>query len=59
MKTHLVLLRGINVGGNKKLPMAELRAFVESLGFLRDAQTLLQSGNLVFRSDGQRDDLRA
>ena len=55
MKTHLALLRGINVGGNRKLPMADLRAFVEELGF-QEARTLLQSGNLVFRSDGQRDD---
>ncbi len=54
MKTHIALLRGINVGGNKKVAMADLRAFVEANGF-RDARTLLQSGNLVFRSDGQRD----
>ncbi len=55
MKTHLALLRGINVGGNKKVVMAELRAFVEAIGFTA-ARTLLQSGNLVFRSDGKRDD---
>ena len=55
MKTHITLLRGINVGGNKKVAMADLRAFVEAIGF-REARTLLQSGNLVFRSDGQRDD---
>ena len=55
MPTHLVLLRGVNVGGHKKLPMADLRAFVASLGFT-GAQTLLQSGNLVFRSDGQHSD---
>ena len=55
MKTHIALLRGINVGGNKKLPMADLRAFVETLGFT-GAQTLLQSGNLVFRSEGKSDE---
>ena len=55
MKTHLAFLRGVNVGGHKKLPMADLRAFVEKLGF-QDARTLLQSGNLVFRSDGKRGD---
>lgn len=55
MKTHLVLLRGVNVGGNRKLPMADLRAFVEGLGF-QEVSTLLQSGNLVFESNGQRDD---
>lgn len=55
MPIHLALLRGVNVGGNKKLPMADLCAFVEELGF-NDARTLLQSGNLVFRSDGGRTD---
>ncbi len=54
MKTHIALLRGVNVGGNKKLAMTDLRAFMEAIGF-REARTLLQSGNLVFRSDGQRD----
>ncbi len=55
MKTHLALLRGINVGGNKKVAMADLRAFVEAIGF-DEPRTLLQSGNLVFRSDDKRDD---
>ena len=55
VKTHIALLRGVNVGGNNKLPMADLRAFMGSLGFT-EVRTLLQSGNLVFHSDGQRDD---
>ncbi len=50
--TWIVLLRGINVGGHKKVAMAELRAFAEELGF-GEVRTLLQSGNLVFRSDGR------
>ena len=33
MPTHISLLRGINVGGNKKIRMAELKALYESLGF--------------------------
>jgi uncharacterized protein (DUF1697 family) len=41
------LLRGVNVGGNRKLPMADLRGLVEALGFER-AETLLASGNVVF-----------
>jgi uncharacterized protein (DUF1697 family) len=41
-------LRGINVGGNKKVGMADLRSFFEELG-LTDVRTLLQSGNVVFR----------
>src|ERR1700691_374230 len=44
------LLRGVNVGGKRKIKMEALRALYESLG-LRGAQTLLQSGNVVFRTD--------
>ena len=50
MTTYIALLRGINVGGNKLVAMADLRALVARLGFA-DVRTLLQSGNLVFRSD--------
>ncbi|MEU8466202.1 DUF1697 domain-containing protein [Streptomyces sp. NPDC029003] len=50
VKKYAALLRGINVGGNKKVPMAELRTLMEGLGF-GDVRTHLQSGNAVFRSD--------
>lgn len=46
---YAALLRGINVGGNKKVSMAELRDFTATLG-LEDPRTLLQSGNLIFES---------
>src|SRR3989442_260288 len=46
---YAALLRGINVGGNKKLPMAELRKLLEGLGH-GDVSTYLQSGNAVFSS---------
>lgn len=46
---YAALLRGINVGGNKKVPMAELRQVLDGLGH-EDAQTYLQSGNAVFTS---------
>jgi uncharacterized protein (DUF1697 family) len=46
--TVIVLLRGINVGGKNKLPMADLRAAAESAGYA-DPTTYLQSGNLVVR----------
>ncbi|MEU3911110.1 DUF1697 domain-containing protein [Streptomyces sp. NPDC029721] len=52
MKKYAALLRGINVGGKKKVPMAELRSVLEELGH-RDVQTYLQSGNAVFSSAGQ------
>ncbi len=43
----VALLRGVNLGGNKKVPMAELRRIVGELGFT-DVSTLLNSGNVVF-----------
>jgi uncharacterized protein (DUF1697 family) len=43
----VALLRGINVGRAKRIAMADLRALVESLGFL-NVRTLLNSGNVVF-----------
>ena len=45
--TYAALLRGINVGGAKKVPMAELRTLMEGLGY-GDVRTYLQSGNAVF-----------
>ena len=49
MSWRIALLRAVNVGGTGKLGMAELREFAAGLG-LEEPQTLLQSGNLVFRS---------
>ena len=51
---HVALLRGINVGGHKPVAMAELRELLAQLGLL-EARSLLQSGNLVFRSTGLTD----
>jgi uncharacterized protein (DUF1697 family) len=50
MTTHIALLRGINVGGKTKISMADLRAMLAELKF-GDPRSLLNSGNLVFRSD--------
>jgi uncharacterized protein (DUF1697 family) len=50
MARYAVLLRGINVGGNKKIAMADLRNLLEKLGFT-DVKTLLQSGNAIVTSD--------
>ncbi len=49
MTSHIALLRGVNVGGYKLVAMADLRDLLARLGF-EDPKTLLQSGNLVFRS---------
>ncbi len=45
------LLRGINVGGNRKISMADLRDFMSGLGF-KNVGTLLQTGNIVFPAPG-------
>ncbi len=47
MPTHIALLRGINVGGGGKVPMAELRALLTKLGH-SDVKTYIQTGNIVF-----------
>lgn len=46
MTRYVALLRGINVGGNKRIAMADLRSLCEGLGFEHTC-TLLQSGNVV------------
>lgn len=46
MTTHVVLLRGVNVGGRNKLAMADLRGWLGDAGF-GDVQTYIQSGNIV------------
>lgn len=52
MKTrYLALLRGINVGGNNIIRMTELKSCFELLDF-HDVQTYIQSGNVIFTSDG-------
>ncbi len=50
MNTWIALLRGLNVGGHKKLPMAEFRGLLGDLGF-EDVATYIQSGNAVFRAN--------
>jgi uncharacterized protein (DUF1697 family) len=59
MTRYAALLRGVNVGGGRKLPMAELRALLEELGH-GDVRTYLQSGQAVFTAgDGDEDSLAA
>jgi uncharacterized protein (DUF1697 family) len=50
MTTHIGLLRAVNLPGYQKVGMADLRELAVNLG-LKGAQTLLASGNLLFRSD--------
>ena len=55
MKTYIALLRAINVGGNSKIAMADLKAMLADLG-CADPQTLLQTGNLVFEAKESNSD---
>ena len=50
MARHVALLRGINVGRNKRIGMADLRAALEEAGFA-DVATLGASGNVVLSGD--------
>ena len=47
MPNHIALLRGINVGGAKRIGMADLRVLLADLGY-GEPRSLLQTGNLVF-----------
>jgi uncharacterized protein (DUF1697 family) len=49
-KAYLALLRGINVGGKNKVPMAELKACFEELG-CENVRTYIASGNVMFESN--------
>lgn len=47
---YVALLRGINLGSKRRVAMADLRTWVSDLGYT-SVRTLLQSGNVVFRSN--------
>jgi uncharacterized protein (DUF1697 family) len=58
METFVALMRGINVGSTRKLPMAELRALAVKNGLQRP-ETYIQSGNLIVDADMAADEVRA
>lgn len=47
---YVALLRGVNAGGNRRVPKVDFQAVLESLGF-RDVLVYINSGNAVFTSD--------
>src|SRR6266404_6099868 len=49
MPVYISMLRGINVGANKRMKMEKLRASCEALGF-EEVRTYIQSGNLIFKA---------
>jgi len=58
MKTYISILRGINVGGARKILMSELKALYEGLGF-SDVTTYIQSGNVIFQAKDKMSDEQA
>lgn len=50
MRRYIALLRGINISGKNKVPMAELKKGFETLAFV-EVKTYLNSGNVIFSSD--------
>ena len=53
---YVALLRGINVGGNNKVVMSELREQIEAAGF-GHVRTYINSGNLLFEAEALREDV--
>jgi len=58
MPAYIALLRAVNVGGTGKLPMVELKAMCESLGF-QSVRTYIASGNAVFHSKKSEPQVKA
>jgi len=54
LKKYIAFLRGINVGGHHKVPMAELRKELEAMSF-QNVTTLLNSGNVIFEAQPSED----
>lgn len=55
---YLLLLRGVNVGGQRKVGMKELKADLEKLGY-EEVLTYINSGNVIFVTPKTKDQLRA
>jgi len=53
MISYIALLRGINVGGHKKILMADLKLLFEKLNF-KNVRTYIQSGNVIFQSNEEK-----
>jgi uncharacterized protein (DUF1697 family) len=58
MNTHVLLMRGINVGGKNIVPMAGLKRCLEELGFSNVA-TYIASGNVILASNKRPDEIKA
>jgi uncharacterized protein (DUF1697 family) len=56
MNSKIAILRGINVGGKRKILMADLKSICEKIGW-KEVKTYIQSGNIIFESDDSNEDL--
>jgi uncharacterized protein (DUF1697 family) len=54
MTNYISILRGINVGGQRKILMADLKTLYENLGF-KEVVTYIQSGNVIFKTENLMD----
>jgi uncharacterized protein (DUF1697 family) len=57
MNAYVILMRGINVGGKNRVPMADLKTYLEELGFA-NVSTYIASGNVVLESNMRPDKIR-
>ena len=57
MTKFVAFLRGINVGGHRKLPMADLRRICSGVTGDPDVKSYIASGNLLFNADGRAEDI--
>ncbi|SHG22125.1 Uncharacterized conserved protein, DUF1697 family [Salegentibacter echinorum] len=56
MNNKIAILRGINVGGKRKILMADLKQMFQDLGFT-DIKTYIQSGNVIFKANAENKEL--
>ncbi len=54
---YIALLRGVNVGGNRKVEMKQLKQLFESLNYT-NVVTYLNSGNVIFESENDQETLK-
>ncbi|MEO1546340.1 MAG: DUF1697 domain-containing protein [Bacteroidota bacterium] len=57
METYIILLKGVNVGGNNRIKMAEFREHLLKKGF-KNVKTYIQSGNIVLSHDSFIDEVK-
>ena len=57
MKTYIAILKGINVGGHKKIMMADLRKLLCEISYIGEVNTYIQSGNIVFKASEENTDV--